>query len=76
MYPSIVIHLPEDSHMSGRSMQEMYHAYNILSRIYVHLLILAVRLKNSKPVFCLLSILHFTLQICDLSNSVYCSHVP
>jgi len=62
MYPSFVIHLPEDSHMSGRSMQEMYHVYNIFSRIYVHLLIFAVRLKKIKTsiLFAKYTTFHFT----------------
>jgi len=34
------MHLPEDGHMSGRNMQEVYGVYNILSyTYYVHLLV-------------------------------------
>jgi len=42
------MHVPEDGHMSGRNMQEMHYVDNILSRTYVHLLVLAVRLKKIK----------------------------
>ena len=41
MYPSFVMHLPEDGHMSGQNMYEVYYVYNILSYTFVHLLVLA-----------------------------------
>jgi len=34
------MHLPEDGNMSGQNMYEVYGLYNILSYIYVHLLVL------------------------------------
>jgi hypothetical protein len=30
MYLSLVMHLPEDGHMRGRNMQEVYNVYNVL----------------------------------------------
>ena len=39
MYPFCVTHLPEDGHMCGRNMQEVYCVYNILSYSYMHLLV-------------------------------------
>jgi hypothetical protein len=41
MYESFVMHLPEEGHMSGRNMLEVYFVYNICSCTYVHLLVLA-----------------------------------
>ena len=34
------MHLPKDGNMSGRNIYEVYGLYNILSYIYVHLLVL------------------------------------
>ena len=40
MYLSFIMHLPEDGHMSGRNMQEVYGMSNTLSYSYcVHLLV-------------------------------------
>jgi hypothetical protein len=41
MYPSLVTHLPEDGHMSSRTLYEVYCVYNIFSYTYVYLLVLA-----------------------------------
>ena len=38
--PFFVTHLPEDGHLSGRNTSEAHYVYNILSNIYVHLLVL------------------------------------
>jgi hypothetical protein len=37
MYVFFVMHLPEDGHMSGRNMYEVYGVYNMLSYTYMHL---------------------------------------
>jgi len=36
----MVMHLPEDVHMSGRNMEDVYRVHNILLYTYVHLLVL------------------------------------
>ena len=40
MYVFFVMHFPENGHMSGRNMYEVYSVYNTLSYTYVHLLVL------------------------------------
>ena len=40
MHLSFVMHLSEDGRMSGRNMQQLYGAHNILSHTYVHLFVL------------------------------------
>jgi len=39
MCPPVVTRLPEDGHMRGRNMYEVYNVYYILSCTYMHLLI-------------------------------------
>jgi len=48
--------------MSDRNMQQTYYVYNTLSRTYVHLLVLAVRLKKVKTsiLFAKYTTFHFT----------------
>jgi hypothetical protein len=40
MYVFFVMRLPEDGHMSGLKMYEVYSVYNTLPYTYVHLLVL------------------------------------
>jgi len=40
VYQSFVKHVPDDSHMSGRNMQEVCSVYNVLSYTYAYLLVL------------------------------------